>query len=119
MLVYVAGAIAYKEKIMGNFDQYVEDSPVAVIEIQFLLTSKLVSVIDPQTGDPIGVEEIEELTGRAVAVDQEGVARWVHTAVNYQELIDKGILTGPELQTIQTWLQNLRDKIEARILPQG
>lgn len=103
---------------MGSFDQYVEDSPVAVIEIQFLLTSKLVSVVDPQTGEPIGVEEVEEVTGRAVAVDQEGVPRWVHTAMTYQELLNKGIFTVDELLVVRNWMKNVRDTIESKILPQ-
>lgn len=105
---------------MSDFLPYTEPYvPSLVRELEINLNSSKVDVIDPQTGLPTGTYlDVENVTARAMVADQEGITRWVHTAINYQELLDKNVFTSQELQTVQTWLQNVRLTVEGLLLSQ-
>jgi len=92
---------------MADFDDYVEPSiPTTVTHISFNLRSEFV-----------GEVETEFIDGAAVVEDQFGEPMKIHNALDYQELISKGVMTAQELQTLQSWLQTVRDRIEGKLLP--
>lgn len=92
---------------MSDFDPYQDPSvPTKVSDISFTITSSLVDDV-----------ETEYISAFANVEDQYGNLLKIHNAENYQELIDKGVMTAQQLQNIQSFLQDIRDTVEGLLLP--
>jgi hypothetical protein len=92
---------------MADFDDYVAPSiPTTVSHISFNIRSEFIDDV-----------ETEYIDASAVVVDQNGQPMKIHTATDYQELIAKGVMTAQQLQNIQSFLQDVRDTIEGKLLP--
>lgn len=104
---------------METFEDYTEPKiPTLVRRIDFTISSILVDELD-ENGEPTGVIlETEAISASAIIEDQDGMSRWRPSAGDYQTLLDLGIVTVSQLQVIQTWIQNKRDIIEGKVLPQ-
>jgi len=102
---------------MSDFKAYEEPTtPMKVRRIEIWVTSLLVPDLD-EYGDPIGTDtETETLFARAAVEDQDGIEQWVHNA-NHTVLIDKGILTTQQLQSMRDFIQAFRDSVETVLLP--
>jgi vacuolar-type H+-ATPase catalytic subunit A/Vma1 len=102
---------------MTDFTPYDPVVPDKVSHISFNIRSEMVEDVD-QHGDPLGTfTETEFIDGFAIVQDQNGEVVKIHNAGSYTELIEKNVMTAQQLQTIQTFLQNVRDTIEGILLP--
>lgn len=105
---------------MSHFTPYVEPSvPTAVLNLEIGVNSKLVTVYDPETDEPIGYDTIENIAARATVIDQNGEVVHIHEALTAQELLDKNVFNAEQLLAIQQWLRTVRFTIETLVLPQG
>jgi polyphosphate kinase len=98
---------------MEGFKPYGNQVPTKVREIRINVESVIEKVYD-DLGDFTEVET-ENLIAYAVVEDQDGNIMAQHEA-DYQRLISLGLMTTQQLQTIQTFIQNFRDSVEASIL---
>jgi hypothetical protein len=117
-LVLGAMDTGYKEEIiMAKFETFQQSVPTKVKKIEIQLTSILKPVHEVIDGETVvvGEEEVEALVAFADVEDQDGNIIWNHSA-DYQELLNMGLLTAQQLQIIQTWLQDFRDGVEAKVL---
>lgn len=102
---------------MAKFETFQQSVPTKVKKIEIQLTSILKPVHDVIDGETVvvGEEEVEALVAFADVEDQDGNIIWNHSA-DYQELLNMGLLTAQQLQIMQTWLQDFRDGVEAKVL---
>jgi len=101
---------------MSDFNAYTERIPTTVREVKIELKSEIVPEVD-DNGDLTGeTVQLETIFATAIVDDQNGSVVKSHSG-DHTLLLSSGILTATQLQTIRTWLQEVRTSIETIVLP--
>ncbi len=107
---------------MSDFMPYTEPSvPTQVRKVEVYITSELIPdmtvELPGQPSEFLGTyTDLQSIQVRAIVCDQTGCDFLIHTSTDPQDLINKGVFTPEELQTIQDWLTNLRATVETLVL---